>query len=155
MLIRDAHHNISVTQKGILAYFALIAQTESRPTLSDCSTLGEKLCFQHPVRSVIYTQSSTQFHTVPTISECFQWLVRNVYGTCSALFQTGCSGPNPSHTIICSVMARPCWRASLFRPPSAFMTVSRTVKTKRAVKNTASGWSDEEPRHLLRYLCKD
>lgn len=52
--IRDDHHNISVTQKGILIHSALVAQAESRPTLSACSSLdpdiGGKLCFQHPVR---------------------------------------------------------------------------------------------------------
>lgn len=76
----------------------------------------------------------TQFHTLPTITDHFQWLVHNLYRTCSALFQIGCSGPNTSHMIICSVTVRHCLRTSLSRPPSAFMTVSQTVKMKRAVK---------------------
>lgn len=65
MLIRDVYHNTSVTQKGILTYFALTAQAESRPMLSDCPSLGGKLCFQHPVRSVIYTVPRSSTHSTP------------------------------------------------------------------------------------------
>lgn len=75
ILICDDHHNTSVTRKGILIYSAMFAQAESRPTLSDCSSLGGKLRFQHPVRSVIYTAPHVSTHfpqSVSTFSDCAQ-----------------------------------------------------------------------------------
>lgn len=73
ILICDDHHNTSVTRKGILIYSAMFAQAESRPTLSDCSSLGGKMRFQHPVRSVIYTAPHISTHFPQSVSTFNDW----------------------------------------------------------------------------------